>query len=74
VDAWKWRAKIWRRTLPFGSFFWNWLRAHELSAPSASQTREVVRILRVKEVGDVNVSTLLSLAAIVGLGGVALLG
>jgi hypothetical protein len=34
----------------------------------------VVHIVRVKEVGDVNVSTLLSLAAIAGLGGVALLG
>ena len=59
---------------PIRQLFLELAASDELSAPSASQTREVVRILRVKEVGDVNVSTLLSLAAIVGLGGVALLG
>lgn len=67
-------SEIWRRTRSFGSFFWNWLRARDPSSPHSVQTREVIRIVRVKEVGDVNVSTLLSLAAILGLGGVALLG
>jgi hypothetical protein len=66
-------SEIWRRTRSFGIFFWNWLRAREPSAPIASQTREVVRIVRVKEVGDVNVSTLLSLAAILECACVALL-
>jgi hypothetical protein len=67
-------AEIWRRTSSFSKLFWNWIRARDLSATNSTQVREVVRVIRVKEAGDVNVSTLLSLAVIVGLGGVALLG
>jgi hypothetical protein len=67
-------SEIWRRTSSFSRFFWSWLRAKEPSLPSSAQTREVVRIVRIKEVGDVNISTLLSLAAILGFGCVALFG
>lgn len=66
--------EIWRRTRAFGGFFWNWLRAHEPNTPGPVQTREIIREVRVKETGDVNLSTLLSLIAVVGLGAVALLG
>lgn len=66
--------EIWRRTRSFSGFFWNWLRAHEPNAPSPFQMREIIREVRVKEAGDVNISTLLSLAAIVGLGAITLLG
>ena len=59
-------AEIWRRTRSFGGFFWNWLRA-EPTVPNAAQVREVVRIVRVKEIGDINASTLLSLLAAMGL-------
>jgi hypothetical protein len=67
-------AEIWRRTRSFSTFFWNWVRARDLNDPGSSRIREVVRVVRVKEVGDINVSTLMSVAAFVGLGGVALLG
>jgi hypothetical protein len=67
-------AEIWRRTSSFSKFFWSWIRARDLSAANSTQVREVVRVIRVKEAGDVNVSTLMSLAVIVGLGAVALLG
>ncbi len=67
-------SEIWRRTSSFSTFLWSWIRARDLSATNSPQVRGVVRIVRVKEVGDVNVSTLLSLAAFVGLGGLALLG
>lgn len=66
--------EIWRRTCSFSKFFWSWIRARDVNATSSPQVREIVRVVRVKEAGDVNVSTLLSLAALVGLGGVVLLG
>jgi hypothetical protein len=65
--------EIWRRTRSFGGFFWNWLRAHEPNTPGPVQTRDIIREVRVKEIGDVNLSTLLSLIAIAGLGAIALL-
>lgn len=67
-------SEVWRRTSPFSRFFWSWLRAKEPSLPNPVQTREIIRIVRIKEVGDVNISTLLSLAAILGFGCVALFG
>ena len=59
-------GEIWRRSRAFGGFFWSWVRAGEGSRP-ASETSEVVRVVRVKEFGDINISTLLSLLALAGL-------
>ena len=48
------------------SFFWGWLRAREPAQPTAQQSTEIVRIIREKEFGDINASTLLSLVAMIG--------
>ena len=61
--------EIWRASQGFGRFFWGWLRARDYAAPAAGgkpQVREVIRTVRVKEPGDVNLSTLLSLLMIAG--------
>jgi hypothetical protein len=63
-------TEIWRRSRTFGRFFWNWIRAREPQANADTHTREVVRIIKTKEFGDINISTLLSLVMI---GGLALL-
>jgi hypothetical protein len=60
-------GEIWRRAGGFGRFFWNWIRAREAPTSSDGPAREVVRIVRAKEFGDINVSTLLSLLVLVGL-------
>ena len=61
-------AELWKRTRSLGLFVWGWLRARE---PQGTATREVVRetvrIVRVKEPGDINISTLLSLLMVAGL-------
>jgi hypothetical protein len=70
--------ELWKRGRAFGLFVWGWLRS---SADAAAQpnatvrevTREVVRIVRVKEAGDINLSTLLSLLMLAGLALVATL-
>ncbi len=62
--------EIWRASSGFGRFFWNWLRARDPGALASSgkvQTREVIRTVRVKEPGDVNLSTLLSLLMLAGI-------
>ena len=59
-------SEIWRRTRSFASFFWGWLRAREPAQLTAPQTTEIVRIVRVKEFGDINTYTLLSLVAMIG--------
>jgi hypothetical protein len=61
-------AELWRRARSVGGLFWAWMRAREPKAASAPgvEVREVVRVVRVKEFGDVNVSTLLSLLALLG--------
>ena len=58
--------ELWRRTYSLASFLWNWLRAR---APQAApgDMREVVRFIRTKEFGDINVSTLFSLLLLIGL-------
>ena len=59
-------SEIWRRTRSFGGFFVNWLRAREpaVASPGASST---VQVIRAKEFGDINISTLLSLLLLVEL-------
>ena len=60
-------AEIWRRTHSFGRFFWTWIRAREPHTPGDVEVREVVRVVRAKEFGDINISTLLSLVMLIGL-------
>jgi hypothetical protein len=69
--------ELWKRGSAFALFVWGWIRTGggDPMQPTATRevTREVVRIVRVKEAGDVNFSTLLSLAMLVGLALVAAL-
>jgi hypothetical protein len=58
--------EIWRRTRSFGRFFWGWLRARETKAPIQA-SEQLVRIVKSKEFGDINISTLLSLLMLAGL-------
>ena len=60
-------VEIFRRTRSFGGFFWSWLRAREPQQTTNVEVREVIRVVRTKEFGDVNISTLLSLLMLVGL-------
>jgi hypothetical protein len=60
-------AEIWRGTRSFGRFFWSWLRAREPQRSADIEEREIVRIVRAKEFGDINISTLLSLLMLFGL-------
>jgi len=62
--------EIWRRTKSFGRFFWAWLRAREPVTPLPS-TERAPKVVKVKEFGDINVSTLLSLLMLAGLIGAA---
>lgn len=63
--------EIWRRSQSFGRFFWNWIRAREPASSAAVEVRETVREIRVHEFGDINVSTVMSLAVTIGLFAVA---
>jgi hypothetical protein len=69
--------ELWKRGSTFALFVWGWIRTGggDPSQPPATRevTREVVRIVRIKEAGDINLSTLLSLAMLVGLALVAAL-
>jgi len=50
-----------------GRMFWNWLRAKEtMGGGREVGVKEVVRLVRTKEFGDINVSTLMSLLMIGG--------
>jgi hypothetical protein len=60
-------AELWRRSSSFGRFFWHWLRAREPQAGPDVEVRELVRVVRIKEFGDINISTLLSLVTLMGL-------
>ena len=61
-------AEIWRRTSAAARFFWNWVRAREPQAGEVRvEEREVLRTVRVKDFGDINLSTLMSLVVLVGL-------
>jgi hypothetical protein len=59
--------EIWRRTQTFVRFFWNWIRARDPDQRPEAEGREVIREIRVSEVGDINLSTAMSLAMLVGL-------
>jgi hypothetical protein len=63
--------EIWSRVGGFARFAWNWIRQREQAqaAPAAArvETREVIRTVRFKERGDINLSTLLSLLTLLGL-------
>jgi hypothetical protein len=61
-------GELWKRATSLGRFAWSWVRAREpLAAAPREVVRETVRVVRVKELGDVNVSTLLSIAVLAGL-------
>jgi hypothetical protein len=60
-------TELWRRGNAFARFSWKWLRARDAEAAAPRGLRESVRIVRVKEVGDVNISTLMSLLMLAGL-------
>lgn len=61
-------AEIAARVNSVGRFVWGWMRQREPGAALARpEVREVIRTVRVKEVGDVNISTLLSLIMLAGL-------
>ena len=60
--------EVWSRARSFGSFAWNWIRAKDPGSVSARvETREVIRTVRVKEPGDVNLSTVLNVLLLAGL-------
>ena len=59
-------AEMWRRTRAFAGFFAGWIRARD-AQPSSREAAPTVRVVRVKEFGDVNISTLLSLLMLAGL-------
>lgn len=60
--------ELWARAKTFGQFVWNWVRAKEGgTAQTRVEVRETVRTVRVKEAGDVNISTLLSAITLIGL-------
>jgi len=60
-------TEIWRRASSFGHFFWGWLRGREPQQHPGGEVRTIVRCVRTKEFGDINISTLLSLLVLVGL-------
>jgi hypothetical protein len=66
-------AEIAARVSTFGRFVWNWVRQRETGTVGAPrvEVREVVRTVRVKEAGDINVSSLLNVLVFLG---IALLG
>ncbi len=57
-------AELWRRTRSFAGFFLGWIRARETSPLARDET---IRIVKSKEFGDINISTLLSLLMLAGL-------
>jgi hypothetical protein len=57
-------AEIWRRTRSFALFFLSWIRARD---PAPLSQEAPVRLVKSKEFGDINISTLLSLMMLAGL-------
>jgi hypothetical protein len=58
-------VEMWRRTRAFVGFFLNWIRAREAAGAAAQPAP--VRIVKAKEFGDINISTLLSLLMLIGI-------
>lgn len=68
-------AEIAARLSTAGRFLWGWMRQREPGAAGSSprvEVREVVRTVHLKEVGDINFSTFLTLLMLTGLGLAAL--
>ncbi len=67
-------AEIAARMSTAGRFIWGWMRQRETGAPARArvEVRDVVRIVRVKEAGDINVSSLLNVLVFLGLALMAL--
>ena len=61
--------RAWRGARALGRWGWTWLRGAEAMAGGEPQVREVevIREIRVKEFGDVNLSSLLNVALLLGL-------
>ena len=71
--------EVWKRTRSFGWFFWSWIRGRDPNAEldrdgsgffitySEPRAHDEVRLVRRREFGDVNISTLLSIAVLGGL-------
>ena len=59
--------EIWKRVNQAARFVLGWVRAREPAGEPRVEVREVVRVVRVKERGDVNLSTMMSLAVLAGL-------
>jgi hypothetical protein len=59
-------SEIWRAVRTFAGYVWGGLRVGNASLHAGMQAREVVRIVSAKEFGDINLSTLLSLAMLAG--------
>ena len=60
-------GELYVRTRSFARFFWSWFRARESNATECQARQQPVRVVAVKEFGDINVSTLLSLLMLIGL-------
>ncbi len=60
-------AELWKRATSLGRFAWSWVRTREPNAAAPEVVRQVVRVVHVKEPGDVNLSTLLSVLMLAGL-------
>lgn len=59
-------AELWRRSRSFAGFFVSWIRARD-TAPSGRESAPAIRVVKIKEFGDINISTLLSLLMLAGL-------
>jgi hypothetical protein len=63
--------EAWRGVRTIGRWGWNWLRGVEALAGGAEREKvrevEVVREIRVKEFGDVNLSSLMNVSMLLGL-------
>ena len=64
--------EMWTRAQTVGRFVWAWARATEprlatSAQPAKRQVREVVRVVRGRQVGDISASTLLTVAMLVGM-------
>ena len=55
-------AELAARVSTAGRFVWGWIRQRETGGPASErvEVREVVRTVRVKEAGDINVSSLIN--------------